>query len=194
MNKIKFILIMATILVVFGICECFAEKEIHGSGLYFGSQEHFAGYMDYNFFYNLSRCTPYTTPISVTGDGIFAAIHKFKTQIVGLNTGNCIVKEWKFDNNKWQSTEYALPQEYAKQLGQLIAKEIKYPNERLKHLKSYCEENKRPSDACIHFKNGTDKNTYFFHVNLGLNKYNPNYAREYSRFPKEGKTMYKESK
>ena len=88
------------------------------------------------------------------------------------------------------SEEFQLPIDYSKNLGLLITREIKNPNERLTHLKKYCELNKRPSDACVNLQNGTDKNNYFYHINLGLAKYQT-YPYTYSQqIPIQNKTFY----
>lgn len=149
---------------------CFADK-INNYGLFFGSQNKFNGFIDYKFFSNLSTCTPYTTPVVINAPlGIPNGY--YKSQITGLNGDKCVVKNFDKLNSKWVlTTEYQIPKAYAKGLGDLVMSEIKNPNLRLKHLTEYCNIQKRPTEACIYLKNGSDKNDYFFHVNLGLNKY-----------------------
>ena len=160
--------------------------------LYFENQESFVGYMNYKFFEKLSTCHSYTTPIIVNAP-LFIPIGYYKTQIVGVSNNKCIVRNYRKDSPSvsWKlSEEFQLPINYSRDLGSLVMREIKYPNERLAHLKKYCELNKRPSDACVNLQNGTDRNNYFYHINLGLAKYQT-YPYTYSQqIPIQNKTFY----
>ena len=155
------------ILIASSLSHVFAET------LYFGSQTQFARNIDYKFFENLSTCHPYATPTNISAPLGFPTGYS-KTQIVGVSNNKCVVRNYKKDASSatWKlSEEFQLPIDFSKNLGLLMMRELKNPNERLAHLKKYCELNKRPSDACVNLRNGTDKNNYFYHINLVLNKY-----------------------
>lgn len=160
--------------------------------LYFGSQEQFSRNVDYKFFENLSVCHPYTTPTDINAPLGFPTGY-YKTQIVGVSNNKCVIRNYRKNkaSDAWKlSEEFQLPINYSRDLGSLVMREIKYPNERLAHLKKYCELNKRPSDACVNLQNGTDKNNYFYHINLGLDKYQT-YPYTYSQqIPRQNKTFY----
>lgn len=160
--------------------------------LYFGSQTQFSRNVDYKFFENLSVCRPYTTPTNINAPlGFPTGYHK--TQIVGVSNNKCTVRNYRKDkaSEAWKlSEEFQLPISYSKDLALLLMREIKNPNERLAHLKKYCELNKKPSDACVNLQNGTDKNSYFYHVNLGLNKYQTYPYNYYQQIPQQNKTFY----
>lgn len=165
---------------------------VHAETLYFGSQAQFSRNVDYKFFENLSACRSYTTPTNINAPLGFPTGY-YKTQIVGVANNKCVVRNYKKDkaSEAWKpSEEFQLPINYSKELGSLVMREIKNPNERLTHLKKYCEVNKRPSDACVNLQNGTDKNNYFYHINLGLNKYQT-YPYTYSQqIPRQNDTFY----
>ena len=144
------------------------------------------------FFENLSTCRPYTTPVHISAP-LLVPVGYSKTQIVGISNNKCTVRTYRKDRATaaWKlSEEFQLPISYAKELGSLMMREIKYPNERRAHLKKYCEINKRPSDACVQLTNGTDKNNYFFHVDVNWDKYQTYPYTYYQQIPHQNKTFY----
>lgn len=186
---------LKTITKIFMLSVVFITSSISSASaetLYFGSQARFSRNVDYKFFENLSTCRPYTTPIHIAAPLGFPTGY-YKTQIVGVSNNKCAVRNYSKDRvtEAWKlSEEFQLPINYAKNLGTLVMREIKYPNERLTHLKKYCEVNKRPSDACVNLTNGTDKNNYFFHVDVNWEKYQT-YPYTYSQqIPHQNKTFY----
>lgn len=160
--------------------------------LYFDQQEDFVGYVDYKFFKNLSTCHPYTTPIIVNAP-LFIPIDYYKTQIAGVSNNKCVVRNYRKDAYSaiWElSEEFQLPIDYSKDLGLLMMRELKNPNERLAHLKKYCETNEFPSYTCMHLTDGTDISKDFSYINLGLEKYQT-YPYTYSQqIPRQNKTFY----
>ena len=160
--------------------------------LYFDQQEHFVGYVDYKFFKNLSTCHPHTTPIIVNAP-LFIPIDYYKTQIAGVSNNKCVVRNYRKDAYSaiWKlSEEFQLPIDYSKDLSLLIIRELKNPNERLAHLKKYCETNEFPSYTCMHLTDGTDISKDFSYINLGLAKYQT-YPYAYSQqIPIQNKTFY----
>ena len=160
--------------------------------LYFDQQEHFVGYVDYKFFKNLSTCHPHTTPIIVNAP-LFIPIDYYKTQIAGVSNNKCVVRNYRKDvySAIWElSEEFQLPIDYSKDLSLLIIRELKNPNERLAHLKKYCETNEFPSYTCMHLTDGTDISKDFSYINLGLAKYQT-YPYAYSQqIPIQNKTFY----
>ena len=160
--------------------------------LYFGSQTQFSRNVDYKFFENLSVCHPYATPTNINAPLGFPTGY-YKTQIAGVSNNKCVVRNYRKNktSDTWKlSEEFQLPINYSRDLGSLVMREIKYPNERLAHLKKYCELNKRPSDACVNLQNGTDRNNYFYHINLGLEKYQTYPYTYYQSIPHQNKTFY----
>jgi hypothetical protein len=105
MNKI----VASIIFLVFIIClfsiKGFAIK-INDYGLNFGGQEQFSGYIDYNFFSKLSTCTPYTTP-TVMSAPLGVSNGYYKSQIIGLQEGKCIVKNFSNIDSSWKVTTIA---------------------------------------------------------------------------------------
>lgn len=185
---LKCIIFMGCTICLLSI-KCFAPK-INDYGLYFGSQEHFIGYIDYNFFRNLSTCTPYTTPIVINAPLIVPNGY-YKSQIIGLQENKCIVKNFS-KNSSWELiSEYQIPMTYAKDLSTILMREIKNPDLRLKHLKEYCtsERNKQTTQACNYLQTGIDKDDFFLHINLGLTKYKT-YPNWRNQIPTSGRTMY----
>lgn len=160
--------------------------------LYFDQQEDFVGYVDYKFFKNLSTCHPHTTPIIVNAP-LFIPIDYYKTQIAGVSNNKCVVRNYRKDAYSaiWKlSEEFQLPIDYSKDLGLLMMRELKNPNERLAHLKKYCETNEFPSYTCMHLTDGTDISKDFSYINLGLAKYQT-YPYAYSQqIPIQNKTFY----
>lgn len=190
-KSFKFIILMLC-MICLSSAKCFAVK-LNDYGLNFGSQDHFAGYIDYNFFNNLSTCTTYTTPVVINAP-LGVSNGSYKSQIIGLNGNKCVVQNLSKDSAGWKPTaEYQIPMTYAKELSTLLMREIKNPSLRSKHIKEYCssERNKLTTQACNYLQNGNDKDNYFLHINLGLNKYQtyPNFGNQ---IPKPGKTMYRE--
>lgn len=186
-SKFKFI-IMLLFIICLSAPKCFAVK-VNDYGAYFGS-EGFIGYIDYNFFSNLSTCTPYTTPVVVNAP-LGIPNGSYKTQIVGLQANKCVVRDLSKASSWELLHEYQIPMAQAKNLSTLLMNEIKNPALRLKHLKEFCtsEQNKR-EEACNYLRMGRDKDNYFLHIDLGLDKYET-YPKSIS-IPKSGKTMYME--
>ena len=125
------------ILIASSLSHVFAET------LYFGSQTQFARNIDYKFFENLSTCHPYATPTNISAPLWFPTGYS-KTQIVGVSNNKCVVRNYKKDASSatWKlSEEFQLPIDFSKNLGLLMMRELKNPNERLAHLKKYCELN-----------------------------------------------------
>ena len=186
LKTITKIFILSVVFIASSLSYVFAET------LYFGSQTQFSRNVDYKFFENLSTCHPYETPTNITAPLGFPTGY-YKTQIAGVSNNKCVVRNYRKTkaSKTWKlSEEFQLPIDYSKNLGLLITREIKNPNERLTHLKKYCELNKRPSDACVNLQNGTDKNNYFYHINLDLAKYQT-YPYTYSQqIPIQNKTFY----
>lgn len=186
LKTITKIFILTVVFIASGVSNVFAET------LYFGSQARFSSNVDYKFFENLSTCRPYTTPVHISAP-LFVPVGYSKTQIVGISNNKCTVRTYRKDRATaaWKlSEEFQLPISYAKELGSLMMREIKYPNERRAHLKKYCEINKRPSDACVQLTNGTDKNNYFFHVDVNWDKYQTYPYTYYQQIPHQNKTFY----
>ncbi len=187
----KFIIFILCIICL-SSAKCFAVK-VNDYGLYFGSQDQFAGHINYNFFTNLSTCTTYTTPVVINAP-LGVPNGSYKSKIIGLNGNKCVVQNLSKDKGGWKPTaEYQIPMTYAKELSTLLMNEIKNPSLRSKHMKEYCssERNRLTTQACNYLQNGKDKNSYFLHINLGLNKYQT-YPYRGNQIPKPGKTMYRE--
>lgn len=160
--------------------------------LYFDQQKNFDGYVDYKFFKNLSTCHSYTTPIIVNAP-LFIPIGYYKTQIVGVSNNKCIVRNYRKDSPSvsWKlSEEFQLPIDYSKDLGTLMMREIKNPNERLAHQKKYCEAEEIKSYTCWHLTDGTDISKDFSYINLGLEKYQTYPYTYYQQIPIQNKTFY----
>ena len=161
--------------------------------LYFENQESFVGYMNYKFFKNLSTCHSYTTPIIVNAP-LFIPIGYYKTQIVGVSNNKCIVRNYRKDSPSvsWKlSEEFQLPIDYSKDLGTLMMREIKNPNERLAHQKKYCEAKEiKSSYTCWHLTDGTDISKDFSYINLGLEKYQTYPYTYYQQIPRPNDAFY----
>jgi len=188
-KNFKFIIILLCLICLLLLVKCFAFK-VNDYGAYFGG-EGFIGYIDYKFFSKLSTCTPYTTPVVISAP-LGIPNGSYKTQIVGLQADKCVVRDLSKDSDWKLLHEYQIPMTQAKNLSTLLMSEMKNPALRLKHLKEYCtsERNKR-EEACGYLKMGRDKNDYFSHIDLGLDKYET-YPKSVS-IPKSGKTMYMEN-
>ena len=191
-NITKILLSLLLVLIVTPIIIGLTNNIPISQNLYFDQQKNFDGYVNYKFFKNLSTCHPYATPTNINAPLGFPTGY-YKTQIAGVSNNKCVVRNYRKNkaSETWKlSEEFQLHIDYSKNLGLLITREIKNPNERLTHLKKCCELNKRPSDACVNLQNGTDKNNYFYHINLGLAKYQT-YPYTYSQqIPIQNKTFY----
>lgn len=186
LKTITKIFILSVVFIASSLSYVFAET------LYFGSQTQFSRNVDYKFFENLSTCHPYATPTNINAPLGFPTGY-YKTQIAGVSNNKCVIRNYRKNKTSeaWKlSEEFQLPINYSKNLGLLVTREIKNPNERLTHLKKYCELNKRPSDACVNLQNGTDRNNYFYHINLGLEKYQTYPYTYYQSIPHQNKTFY----
>ncbi len=186
------VLVFIPVLFIFLIIKNLVTIIPISQNLYFDQQEHFVGYVDYKFFKNLSTCHPHTTPIIVNAP-LFIPMGYYKTQIVGVSNNKCIVRNYRKDSPSvsWKlSEEFQLPIDYSKDLGTLMMREIKNPNERLAHQKKYCEAEKIKSYTCWHLTDGTDISKDFSYINLGLEKYQT-YPYTYSQqIPRPNDNFY----
>lgn len=189
---IKILLSLLLVLIVTPIIIGLTNNIPISQNLYFDQQKNFDGYVNYKFFKNLSTCRPYTTP-NIVNAPLFIPINYYKTQIVRVSDNKCIVHNYRKDAflANWKlSEEFQLPIDYSKDLGLLMMKELKNPNERLTHLKKYCEAEEIKSYTCWHLTDGTDISKDFSYINLGLAKYQT-YPYTYSQqIPIQNKTFY----
>lgn len=186
------VLVFIPVLFIFLIIKNLVTIIPISQNLYFGSQESFVGYVNYKFFKKLSTCHPYTTPIIVNAP-LFIPVDYYKTQIVGTSNNKCIVRNYRKDSTSvvWKlSEEFQLPIDYSKELGTLMMREIKNPNERLAHLKKYCEAEEIKSYTCMHLTDGTDISKDFSYINLGLEKYQTYPYTYYQSIPRPNDTFY----
>lgn len=195
-SKILISLIISIFVFLFAFFIFFIAKNMIcipiSQNLHFENQEKFDGYVDYKFFENLSTCHSYTTPTIVNAP-LFIPIAYYKTQIVGISNNKCIVRNYRKDipSVAWElSEEFQLPVNYSKELGLVMMREIKYPNEKLSHLKTYCESEKITSYTCMHLTDGTDISKEFPYINLGLEKYQTYPYNYYQQISQQNKTFY----
>lgn len=119
----------------------FSQKGLNNSGLYFGNQPGFSGYIDYTFLNHLKNCSRYTTPAYIHAP-IFISTYRSKTRIIGKENNFCKVQNLKWELNKKKAVkEYYIPISYAKLISEDIILELKSSNEKVN----------------------------FSHINLGLN-------------------------
>ena len=84
-----------------------------------------------------------------------------------------------------------MPIDYSKDLGTLMMREIKNPNERLAHQKKYCEAKEiKSSYTCWHLTDGTDISKDFSYINLGLEKYQTYPYTYYQQIPRPNDAFY----